>query len=247
MTRKNTVIETLKRLKIKPDNVTQHKDNVFSEIMNSFIYGDIYNQGVLNDEMRFIINIVVLVTIQEITHCKNEVINALNYGIDPNKIREAVYQCAPFIGYPKTESALNTINGIFKDKNIILESSESISENDRFQKGKEIQNPIYGDRIIDSLKSLPKEQATKIPKFLTENCFGDYYTRSFLSINEREIIILCMFCALGGCELQIRSHTVGNIKIGNTKEYIVSAIAHCIPLVGFSRVLNTLNIIKEIE
>ncbi len=247
MSRKDSAIETIKRLKIEYESIVQHNNVEFSEIMNSFIYGDIYNQGNLSDEIRFLINIVVLVTIQETKLCETEITNSINYGIDPYKIRESIYQCAPFTGYPKTVSALAVLNKVYQNNNIKLKSTKNIPDDNRFQNGKNIQYPIYGDRIIESLKSLPKEQADKIPVFLTENCFGDFYTRPYLSIKERELIILCIFCALGGCEVQIRSHTAGNIKVGNTKEYIVSAVTHCIPLIGFSRVLNALNIIKEIE
>ncbi len=248
MNRKEKTMNTLQALEIGVSQVELANDPEFSEIMNNFIYADIYNQGNITHELRLLINLVVLTTIQEYHELKKQILHTIEFGINPIKIKESIYQCAPFIGYPKIVSALSVINGIFQDQkiNLPLENQKTVNETERYTKGKEIQYPIYGDRIIEAMKLLPDEQKKKIPQFLTENCFGDFYTRDGIEIQTRELLILCIFCALGGCEPQIRSHTHGNLNVGNSKEVIVSAITHCIPLVGFSRVLNALNIIQEI-
>ena len=38
---------------------------------------------------------------------------ALNVGVEPVEIREAIYQLAPFIGFPRTINGVATINEVF--------------------------------------------------------------------------------------------------------------------------------------
>ncbi len=56
------------------------------------------------------ITIVTLTTQQTLPQLKAHTNAALNIGISPIKIREAIYQFAPFIGFPKTLNAINIIN-----------------------------------------------------------------------------------------------------------------------------------------
>jgi 4-carboxymuconolactone decarboxylase len=60
-------------------------------------------------------------------------------------------------------------------------------------------------------------------------------------------MIFCALATLGGTERQMASHAVGKLKVGNSKETIVSAMIHALPHVGFPRVLNALNAIKEVK
>lgn len=223
-------------------------DPEFYEIMDAFVYGDVYQQGCIDDELRQLIALVVLTAIHEHDQLQHHVQVALHLQVSPLKIKEAIYQCAPFTGYPRVISALNVVNHALHAAGIRLPltGQQTVPEEQRYERGKELQYPIYGDRIHEAMRLLPAEQREKIPQFLTENCFGDFYTRAGLEVKTRELLILCVLCALGGCEAQIRSHTAGNLKVGSTHEEIVSAITHCIPFVGFSRVINALNIIKEV-
>lgn len=58
-------------------------------------------------------------------------------GVSPMRLREAVYQCAPFIGFRKTLNAIATINEVFKKKGIALplEAQATTTEDERYEKG----------------------------------------------------------------------------------------------------------------
>jgi 4-carboxymuconolactone decarboxylase len=45
-----------------------------------------------------------------------------------------------------------------------------------------------------------------------------------LDLQTRELLILCVLSALGRTEVQIKSHAAGNLKVGNSREILVSAI-----------------------
>ena len=224
-------------------------DPDFFDIMKRFMYGELFYQGSLDRRQRELIALVVLTTIQCLSEVRVHVGAALNIGVTPIEIKESLYQCAPFIGFPRVQEALKIVNEVMLSRGISLplESQRRIEEGDRFDKGREIQFPIYRDRIKQTVSNLPEEQRESIPRYLTELCFGDLYTRAGLDLQTRELLILCVLCALGGTDLQIKSHATGNLKVGNSRDTLVSAITFCLPFIGFPRTLNAINIAKEVS
>ena len=227
----------------------ENLDPEFFEIMKRFMYGEIFYQGNLDRRQRELIALVVLTTIQCLSEVRAHVGAALNIGVTPVEIKESLYQCAPFIGFPRVQEALKIVNEVMSSRGISLplDSQRRIGEGERFEKGGEIQFPIYGDRIKQAVSNLPEEQRESIPRYLTELCFGDLYTRAGLDLQTRELLILCVLCALGGTDLQIKSHASGNFKVGNSRETVISAITFCLPFLGFPRTLNAINIVKDVS
>lgn len=85
-----------------------------------------------------------------------------------------------------------------------------------------------------------------VNRWLADNCFGDYYMRTGLNDQEREMITFCFLLAQGGCENQLCGHTAGNLSAGNDKEKLYSVVEQCIPYIGYPRTLNAMNIIDEV-
>ena len=248
MNRKNRAEAKLNELFNNVQSGPTDLDPEFTEISHRFIYGEIFYQGNLEVRLRMLISLVVLTAIRNQTQLPSQVGAALAAGVQPKEIKEALYQCAPFIGFPTVFDALQMVNAVLLDHGVSLplDAESRVSEEERFEKGKAIQFPIYGDRIKKNLESLPDEHRESIPKYLTEVCFGDFYTRAGLDLRTRELLILCVLCALGGTEGQIKSHAAGNLKVGNSRETIISAVTQCLPWIGFPRTLNSINIIKDI-
>jgi 4-carboxymuconolactone decarboxylase len=222
-------------------------DPELMDILQKFIFGEVFHTGHLIDKQRELITIVTLTTMQTLPQLKAHTNAALNIGVTPVEIREAVYQCAPFIGYPKTLNAVNIINESFKERNISLplKNETKVEEEERFDKGYAIQYPLYGDEIKEKLKDLPGNFKSDIPRFLTEACFGDYYSRGGIDVKTRELLTLCILATMGA-ERQIKAHTLGNIKAGNSRETLIAAMVQCIGYIGFPKVLNAINIIKDL-
>lgn len=222
-------------------------DPELMEILRQFIFGEVFYTGNLNDKQRELITIVSLAAQQTLPQLNAHTKAALNIGVTPLEIREAVYQCAPFIGFPKTLNAVNTINEVFTARNIKLplENAGTVNEKDRYTKGLEIQYPLYGNEIKENMKTLPDSLNEAVPRFLTEMCFGDFYTRKILDVKTRELLMLCVLVTINA-QPQIKSHALGNIKAGNTKDTLYAAMVHCIPYIGFPVALNAINIIRSL-
>ena len=216
----------------------------FQEILTRFIFGEVFYHGSLTIHQRELITLVVMTTNQTLPQLRAHVGAALNVGLTPVEIKEAIYQCAPFIGFPKALNALAQANDVFKERNISLpvESQKQTGEGDRFEKGLQVQTAIFGD-VIRLMRERAPENQKHIQDYLSAFCFGDIYTRSGLDLQTRELLTLCMLSALGDCESQVKAHVQGNLSVGNSTELMVEAITQCLPYIGFPRTLNALNMV----
>ncbi len=79
-----------------------------------------------------------------------------------------------------------------------------------------------------------------INRWLAANCFGDYYTRGGLDLKQREMITFCFLLSQGGCEPQLTAYARGNIRIGNSREFLKRVVFNCLPYVGYPRSLNAM-------
>ena len=216
-------------------------------ILQRFIFGEVFSIGTLDDTTRELITITTLAVNQALPQLKSHTAAALNIGVTPIAIRESIYQLAPFIGFPKVLNAIDTINSVFLSRGIKLplENTGTVKESERLPKGTEKQVPLYGSGMKEAMKDLPGGFDTAIPEMLTTSLFADFYTREGLDIKTRELLIYCALATLGGTERQMASHAVGNLKVGNSKETLLAAMVQCYPYIGFPRISNAINIIKD--
>lgn len=229
---------------------TQNEGNdaEFMRILQRFIFGEVCYAGTLDNQMRELVTITVLTVNQTLPQLKAHIGACLHVGISSLEIREAVYQCAPFIGFPKTLNAIAAMDEVFGANGISLplESGETVTEEDRYERGLAIQKPVYGDEIKDRYTWLPAEFAEAVPRYLTELCFSDFMTRKGMDAKTRELLTVVMLAAMGGAEVQVRSHIEGALKTGSTKEEVVCALVHAMPYMGVPRLFNALNCAKDI-
>ncbi len=222
-------------------------DPDLQEMLNHFIFGEVFYHGELSDKLRELITLVVLTINQTLDQLQAHVFAALNIGVSPVAIKEAIYQCVPYLGFPKTLNALQKVNEVFKAQNITLpvESQKTVSEETRYEDGLKVQKDIFGE-VIEQMHQNAPENQKHIQNYLSAFCFGDIYTRKCLDLKTRELLTLCILSALGGCENQVKSHVFGNLKVGNDKTTLLVAITQCLPYMGFPRTLNAISCINEV-
>ena len=221
-------------------------DPEMMSVLQKYIFGEVFTIGKLDNKTREMLTVTTLTAQQTLPQLKAHINALLNTGATPNEVREVIYQCAPFIGFPKTLNAISVMNEVFVERKIPLplENASTTNENNRYKEGLKIQKPLYGDEIKNSLEGLPNNVGDKVARLLSEVCFGDFYTRKGLDLKTRELLVLAILIT-DGSESTLKSHIKGNLKAGNTKEDIVSAIIQCMPYVGFSKTFKALYIFKD--
>lgn len=247
MTRTDICKENYKILFNGEALTNEGNDPEMMNILQKYIFGEVFTVGKLDMKTREMITVVSLTTQQTLPQLKSHIHAALNVGVTPIELREAIYQCAPFIGFPKTLNALNILNEVFKERGIKtpLKNTATVAEQERYEKGFAIQNPTYGNEIKESISGLPDNMGEDVSIFLTEVCFGDFYTREGLDLKTRELLVISLLVTTGNTSV-LKSHIKGSLKIGNSKETITAAIIQCLPYVGFPNTLAALRTMKEV-
>lgn len=221
-------------------------DPELEEIRRNFM-DEVNARGSLLDEKeKQLIAIVSLVTQQSEELLRQQAEEALEAGVLPVEIREAVYQCAPYTGFPRTMDALEIVDAVFAEKEISLplEETGTVTEDTRFALGLDAQATIFGDGMRQAAQGGP-ETMDDSSYYLVTNCFGDYYTREGLELETRELLTLCILTNLG-TESQIQSHIAGNANMGREKAFLEDAIYQCLPYAGYPRILNALNCLNAV-
>ena len=226
----------------------EKNDPELAGIRDRLLYGEIAEHSTLNDSLRILISLVTLVTNQNLDSIKPHTEAALRIGVSPMEIREALYQCVPYIGFPKTESALRLVNEVFTANGVKLplEGQATVTEETRLHDGMAVQKGIFGDSITRMHMSTPDQQKELTINYLSAFCFGDIYTRKTLDLNTRELLTFSIISALGGCESQVKSHVQGNAAVGNSKQTLIDALTQMLPYIGFPRVLNALSCVNAV-
>ena len=247
MNRTEQAKETMNALYGEAHTGLTASDPEFAAIKERLIYGEVYAEEKLSAKLRELVILVVAATNQTMNEVRRHTAAALAMGVKPEEIREAVYHCAPYIGLGKAENAVNAVNEAFAEKGVALPgpSGQTVTEESRLPDGIAAQKSIFGEHIDAMRAAAPKNQKN-IQDYLSAYCFGDFYTRKFLTIPERELLTFAILAAQGGCEPQVKAHVGGNAAVGNSKETLLAALTVCLPYIGFPRTLNALGCVNEV-
>ena len=223
-------------------------DPEFAERFANFAFDEVVNElgRGLDDKTRFLAILATLLGCQGVDEFRVMAPAALNFGVTPVEIRETVYQAAAYLGIGRVYPFLKAMNECFEAQGISLplENQAQTTTENRLEKGNQVQVDIFGEGMRGFDKSGP-EESRHINKWLADNCFGDYYTRTGLDNRQREMITFCFLAAQGGCEPQLTSHAAGNMRVGNDKQFLINVISQCVPYIGYPRSLNALPCVNE--
>ena len=99
-----------------------------------------------------------------------------------------------------------------------------------------------GDKVMQALADI----APDLGRYIIGFAFGEIYQRPQLDLQRRELVTLAALAAQGGCENQLRVHIHAALNVGLTREQIVETFIHCVPYLGFPKVLNAVFAAKEV-
>ena len=170
-----------------------------------------------------------------------ELPRALDAGLTPVMVKEIVYQAVDYLGIGRVRPFLDLTNEELTRRGVALplEPQATTTMDDRLEKGAQAQADIFGPQMLEAWK------AGHINRWLAANCFGDYYTRTGLSLAQREMITFCFLAAQGGCEPQLTAHAKGNMNLGNDKDFLIRVVSQCLPYIGYPRSLNAVACVNK--
>lgn len=231
----------------KHESKLQTTDPELVEVFYNFAFDEVIGYGKLDTKTGLMIVLASLIAGQSLGEYKVMLGGALNAGVTPVEVKEIVYQAVPYAGIGKVFDFIQATNEILENRGIKLplEGQSTTTPETRYEKGFEVQKSIVGKRIDKMYEESPANQI-HIQKYLSANCFGDYYTRNGLDLKTRELLTFSMILSLGGCEPQLKGHIQGNLNVGNDKETLLSAVTRLLPYVGYPRTLNAIRCLNEV-
>ena len=195
----------------------------------------------LDDKTRYLAILATLLGCQGAEAFEEVLAEALQDAVTPVEVKEIVYQAVDYLGIGRVYPFINVTNKVMEAQGIKLplEGQATTTMENRVELGEAAQVEIFGE----GMKGFSKKG--HINRWLSGNCFGDYYTRTGLSLAQREMITFCYLAAQGGCEPQLIAHAKGNMNLGNDKEFLTKVVSQCLPYIGYPRSLNAINCINE--
>lgn len=235
------------RLFIGVSSNLRDTDPEWVDIVANFSQSETTSVNKLTWKEQMLCILSALIGCQGMGEFQNMLHAALNMGIDPIAIKETIYQATAYLGIGRTYDFLITSNEIMEQHGmkLPLASKATTDETTRFDAGLDKQVALFGPGMAKHQTEGPVLRRN-VNRWLADNCFGDYYTRTGLNDQEREMITFCFILAQGGCENQLRGHTTGNFGVGNDKEKLYNVVEQCMPYIGYPRTLNAMNIIDEV-
>lgn len=217
-------------------------DPEFLERFEHFAFDEAVNepgQG-LEPVTRHMAILAALLGCQGIDAFREELPCALDAGVTLVMVKEIVYQAVDYLGIGRVLPFLKATNEILTQRGVSLplaDQATTTMEN-RLEKGAQTQADIFGPHMLEAWKS------GHINRWLAANCFGDYYTRTGLTLAQREMITFCFLAAQGGCEPQLIGHAKGNMNLGNGKAFLIRVVSQCLPYIGYPRSLNAITCVN---
>lgn len=226
----------------------EKNDPEFHEIFKRFAYGEVFEYSTLSEKESILVTLASLIACQSPKAFKKILLSALDMDITPEEVKELLYQSVPYVGFGRAHNFFGIVIKVFDKKGIDLplQNRSNTTQENRNQKGREIQERYFGSENIEIMRDNAPEDQKHFNTFLEGFCFGDFYTRDGLNDMHRELITFVFIATLGGCENQLQSHVQGNLSIGNDKEKLISAVTVILPYIGFPRALNALAIVDEL-
>lgn len=227
---------------------TLKTDPELTEIFDNFAFDEtLPPEDLVQDKTRVMCILACTIGCNAQKSFSNYVDACLNMGVKPREIREIVYQAVPYIGFSRVMCFIGKMNEAFEnlDIKLPLDDQGTVTPDNRFEKGKEIVDKLFGDGTVDNMfETAPKGQED-ITRFMVNYCYGDFYTRNGIDLQHRELFTFCFLASMGGFPKQLVSHAKGNKNVGTSKSEMVAAVTAMLPHIGFPRALQAIEAINE--
>jgi len=222
-------------------------DPEFIELFDNWAFDEVLASSRLDSRTRLLAILAASLGCQAQAEYRVMLGAALNVGVTPVEAKELVYQAVSYLGVARVLEFLQITNAVLQERGIALplEPQGRVAPADRQAQGLALLGQIFGEDYGRMLEQTPADQR-HIQGYLSDNCFGGYYSRGGLDLRMRELLTFVLLISQGGCEPQVKVHVRGNARVGNDRRLLVDVVTQLIPYIGYPRSLNALRCIGEV-
>ncbi|MEE1159610.1 MAG: carboxymuconolactone decarboxylase family protein [Atopobiaceae bacterium] len=237
------------RMRVGTHSELMLTDPEFVERFANFAFDDVPSDVDLPERTRFMCWLATLLGCQGIDEFRALLPAALNVGVEPEAVKEIVYQATAYLGigrvYPFLKATNETLMAAGVQLPLKQQATTLPTEESRYEGGEEAQVACFGEQM-HGYKDRGAADYPHVAQWLVKNCFGDWYARGGLTIAEREMVTFCYIAAQGGCEPQLRAHAAANVQCGNDRAFLIKVVSNNVPFIGYPRSLNAMSVVEEV-
>jgi len=223
-------------------------DPELAEVFDNFAFGEVLKHAGLDVRTRLMVQLAALIGCQGLSEYRVMLGAALTAGVTPVEAREIVYQAVPYAGMGKAFDFICATNDVLTERGIQLPlpPQATTAPATRAERGRAVQEQIAGADRVARMYAAAAADELHFQRFLSGNCFGDYLTRTGISLSRRELLTFAFLAALGGCDAQVKGHVAANLNVGNTRQTMLGVLTVLVPFIGYPRTLNALAAVNEV-
>jgi 4-carboxymuconolactone decarboxylase len=222
-------------------------DPELTEVFDNFAFDEVLRHTGLDTRTRLMVQLAALIGCQGLSEYRVMLGAALTAGASPVEVKEIVYQAVPYAGMGKVFDFIHATNDVLTERGIQLPlpGESATGPGSRAERGRDVQEQIVGTDRVAGMYAAANVDDLPFQQFVSGNCFGDYLTRTGISLPERELLTFAVLAALGGCDAQVKGHVAANLNVGNTRATLLGVLAVLVPFIGYPRTLNALAAVNE--
>lgn len=115
-----------------------------------------------------------------------------------------------------------------------------MADDERYQRGRDRLREIHGERSLETVESLGD-----LGRLIVEVAYGDVYSRTGLSLRERQIASVAALVATGRSS-QLPVHLRSSLRAGLSADQIREVIIQTATIAGFPPAMNAMATLKTI-
>jgi 4-carboxymuconolactone decarboxylase len=210
------------------------------------LWGSVWSRPGLTLRLRVLLTVSILATLQRLPQLRTYLNSALNAGLDPGEVREALIQCSAFAGFPATVNALELFREVIDARETSVERGQitEVDLDELAARGGRLQQRFFGDsgetRAPDRL-----EASDVLDGLEREFVFGELFHRPGLDLPARAVCALASVVALRLPDDQ-RAWAAGCLHAGVAPEAIGEVVLQTAYYAGFPAATAAMRIVDEV-
>ena len=211
------------------------------------IFGAVWSRPGLDIRYRMLATLAVLSSLQRLSQLQTYVHSALNMGMNPEEIQEALIHCCLYAGFPSVVNSLEVAHEAFHERGIEVPQPDvpEVSLEEMETRGRELREKLMGVQdqggYVNALNDLAPDLRTLTLQF----GFGEIFFRPGLDLKSRVVCSTASLTALRA-DSQLRNFLQAGPRIGFTKDEMVEILMQTGGYAGFPAALNAISLASEV-
>lgn len=219
----------------------------FLDFLSETEFGIVWCRPGLGLVERMLCTLATLASVQRPTALTRYVSAALNIGLDPRAIQEALIQIGIYAGFTASEEALAVADQVFTTRGISTPAPEA--RNDALdmltERGTTLMRQLHRDAGDKGYASPANKVTGALYPVAIQYGYGEIWFRPGLTHRQRVLVSVASFTALR-LEAQTRKFGQAALNMGCTTEEVREAVIQTAPFSGFAPALNALAVLSDV-